>query len=273
MQSGKSTSQLIQDEYEKIIANPNHGVDELYRLLSDYLLRFVRPILMESGFVDEEEASDLVEDCLIKILNEGIWSFKGGDAMFATWCAVVAKNKARDYNRRRYRIAFDSIDSEENNLINELAAGMTPEQIMVETERGLQVTNTLKECINTMMNCKSKPYAIVASLFTLVLFHKFNPDTTELSSPKWAFSELEEDMVSEGATDFITEMMSWIPGMLLKWSDEFINACDEPYGNSYVGELIFGENFKTKDFENWSRRIREKTVAMMADKYDLEMEL
>jgi hypothetical protein len=92
----------------------------------------------------------------------------------------------------------------------------------------------------------------------MVLFQKYHPATKELTSPKWAFQKLEKDSVQKGADSFIAEMEEWFPDIFLVWGFNFIEAMFEKENGTYISNMVFGENFQVKDFENWSRRLQPK---------------
>ncbi len=123
------------------------------------------------------------------------------------------------------------------------------------------------------MDLKAKPYAIVASCFSLILFHKFNENTKELSSPGWAYTRLSPETVYAGADEFLEQMYSWMPKLKLRWSEGFAQACKEDIDDELVGNIVFGEQFKVKDFENWSRRCKEKVKAQLEESFDEGLEL
>ena len=67
-----------------------------------------------------------------------------------------------------------------------------------------------------------------------------------------------QDQVWQGAERFLEEMREWMPNVPLMWNADFLDAMDEVEDGVLVSDIVFGERFKTKDFENWSLRLREK---------------
>ena len=92
----------------------------------------------------------------------------------------------------------------------------------------------------------------------MIIFQKYYPKTKELTSPKWAFEVLERKSVGQGAEHFLEEIRQWMPGVPFQWNDDFLKAMEEREEKQPVSDIIFGERFRTKDFENWSLRLREK---------------
>jgi len=64
--------------------------------------------------------------------------------------------------------------------------------------------------------------------------------------------------VEAGAEQFLEEMRDWMPNVPFMWNADFLDAMDEIEDGVLVSDIVFGERFKTKDFENWSLRLREK---------------
>jgi len=273
MAAKEQLSSVIEREYEQYVSGNSSSINSLYMNLQTYLTKVVTPIFMLDSHIDNEGIEDVVQDTLVYIFEEGINKFDKGEALFATYCSRIAKNKAIDIRRRTLKRHFESINDEENNLINELKGNDNIEDMIIDAENKLTLCNNTQKCIITMMDIKAKPYSVVSSLFTLILFHRYNPDSKELSSPKWAYEELIDYMVSQGADRFICDMTEWMPGVNLRWNDDFTDRLDGKYDGKYISDIIFGEYFKVKDFENWSRRIREKVKSKLIDDIDDGLEL
>ena len=108
------------------------------------------------------------------------------------------------------------------------------------------------------MNQKGKPYRTLGCCYTMVLFHRYHPNSKELSSPKWAFEEVKETCVGDSADRFAREINEWFPRFHLYWGDAFVDGMDKKEDNIYISDMIFEEHFCTKDFENWSGRMRNR---------------
>ena len=48
--------------------------------------------------------------------------------------------------------------------------------------------------------------------------------------------------------------MAWVQSL----AQEFLDAMDEQEEGIFVSDIVFGERFKVKDFENWSLRLQAK---------------
>ena len=92
----------------------------------------------------------------------------------------------------------------------------------------------------------------------MVLFHRHNPKTKELTSPSWAFDELKDKTIEDSSDRFSREINEWFPHFGLCWGNDFLDGMDEIEEEIYISDMIFGEHFKAKDLENWSTRTRKK---------------
>ena len=108
------------------------------------------------------------------------------------------------------------------------------------------------------MSLECKPFRNVACCFSLLLFHRYFPDSKKKASPKWAFEELEKASVKEGEERFTSEMKEWMPGIKLYRGNSFYKQMYEMYQNKLIYSIIFGETFKLKDFSNWTDRVSEE---------------
>lgn len=133
-----------------------------------------------------------------------------------------------------------------------------PEKLLIRQEKRLEQIEAVKKYLHRMVSQKGKPYRTVGSCYTMILFHRHNPGSKELSSPKWAFETVREDTVEESADQFINEMNEWFPRLHLYWGDDFLDGMEEMEEGIYISDMVFGEHFKVKDFENWSLRLRWK---------------
>ena len=124
------------------------------------------------------------------------------------------------------------------------------------------------------MELRAENYQLVSSGFSMLLFQRYFADSKVLTSPGWAYDELKASCVMDGADRFTDEMNEWIKGVNLNWSETFWNRMDAKYKDRDVciSDIIFGEEFTKKDFENWCVRIREKLKRKITeDTYDRMM--
>ena len=235
-------------------------MNEFYEKLFRYLKYMTWKFMNKNQFVDESEIEDIANEVLAYVATEILDTFQKEQAMFTTYCAQIVKNKVWNWKKKRSRILLDiegnleqGIDASEHS-----ASYQSPEQQLIQCESQLKMIQLLKKYITALMDFKQKPYRTVSCGFTMILFQKYHPYTSELTSPKWAYENLREDQVWQGADRFISEMREWMPQIPFRWSNEFLDAMDQMEDGIYIGDIVFGERFKMKDFENWSRRLREK---------------
>lgn len=115
-----------------------------------------------------------------------------------------------------------------------------------------------KQFIHKILNQKEKPYRTVGCCYTIILFQLLNPHTKELSSPAWAFEELKDNTIQISADRFIDEINGRINFGKISWGSYFQDAMETEEHGELICNIIFGERFKRKDLENWSRRFRSK---------------
>jgi len=253
----------IEEEYDAYCRDAAHDLGPLFENLMIYLKHMARSFMRGNGYIDEVEIEDIVNEALADIAEKSLKSFQKGEALFSTYCAQIVKNKIRNWTRKNIRICLEGNEvveascEEAGRMEGARREFASPEQQLLVCERQLEIITLLKKYIQILMDWKQKPYRTVSCGFTMVLFQKYHPKTKELTSPKWAFSELEDHSVEEGAERFLIEMREWMPEMQLLWSDDFLDAMDEIEENVYVSDIIFGQRFKVKDFENWSLRLRQ----------------
>lgn len=270
MDNYNSLSAEVEAEYEEFCANPNKDLNKLYEKLFRYLKYMTRKFMNENSYTDEAEIEDIANEVLAYIAVEVLYTFKKEKAMFATYCAQIVKNKVWNWKKKRIRIILDEdIDFENSDFIDNDFKGnqdasqyslcySSPEYRLLALESRLEIIELVKKYIKLIMDWKQKPYRTVGCGFTMIIFQKYHPDTTELTSPKWAFGTLECNTVQQGADRFLSELREWMPNEPIMWSDEFLDAMDEQEEGIFVSDIVFGEWFKVKDFENWSLRLQAK---------------
>ena len=211
--------------------------------------------------VDYASVEELTQEVLIAIV-EKIPNYEKDQAKFTTYCCNIAKNKVVDHIRKKIRKPEESIEEKEEKedskpfAISDLSSN--PEKILLLQEQKLGQIDLLKKYLKLFMSQKGKPYRTTACCYTMILFHKYNPDSRELSSPKWAFEEVHENTVEESADRFEKEINQWFPKFGLYWGNDFLDKMEEEEDGILIADMIYEEHFKLKDFENWSLRIRKK---------------
>ena len=149
--------------------------------------------------------------------------------------------------------------------IDKALYGESVEAVVLAEYEKLELIDRTKHYLKLFVELPEKPYRLVSGCFSMLLFHKYFPKTRELSSPGWAFEQLVESSVELGADHFMEEMNEWMPYLSLYWSDEFLDGLYDIENGKQVGQLIFGEHFKKKDFENWIAGIRKKIKKKMSE--------
>lgn len=251
-------STKIEEQYQAY----KKGDIEIKSELMENIRKYINPIIARAvsfdGYTDHELVDDLASDVLLVILEEKLDTFVETTAKFASFCGVIAKNTA--INSVRKRIRHNIIQSDEiESIMDENQAGegiYNPEKEMDITSRRMLLIEGLHKYIDILTNLKQKPYRLVGFGFSMILFHRYNPGRKILSSPKWAHEELRESNVSDGAERFIDEINEWFPYVNASWNEGFYDALDEQKNGQYIGDLVFGENFTTKDYENWCASIQ-----------------
>lgn len=257
---GNNLLEEIEAEYDAYCANREKKLDNMYAKLSQYLKGMVAMMIREGSYVDVDMAEELTQEVLITIATDKIHTFEKKDAKFTTFCITIAKNKALDYVRKRNRHRMTSYEEMEEEGF-ELAGHelyRNPERLLLMQERKLRQIEAVKKYLYLLMHQKGKPYRTVGCCYTMVLFHRYHPDTKELSSPGWAYAEIKADTIEDSSSRFAREINEWFPRFGLYWGDAFLDGMDEKEEDTYISDMVFGEHFKTKDLENWSLRMRNK---------------
>ena len=232
-----------------------------YELLFPYIKGIVKRYYINPYKNDNQEIiEDITQNVMVDIFQLDILHFEEKGGKFVTYCGVIAKNKVIDAMRWQKRHPIMAEEKIDYNLSEK-----SVEAIIMDGYEKLELINLTKRYMRLFIELPEKPYRLVSCCYTILLYQRYFPHTTELSSPKWAYEQLEEDCVEEGADRFIREINEWIPYMQLYWSDEFLDKLYDVEFGKRVGELVFGEQFKKKDFENWSIRIREKVKKKMIE--------
>lgn len=255
-----NTLEAIEAEYDAYCMDRQRKTDDMYMMLSDCLKEMIAMTIKTGTYVDWDTVEELTQDVLTAIATEKIDSFQKEQAKFTTFCLTIAKNKALDFVRKRKHrreIAGEEIVEQTEDFLEREFFG-NPEKLLVQQERKLEQIEALKKYLRLLMNQKGKPYRTLGCCYTMVLFHRYHPNSKELSSPKWAFEEVKETCVGDSADRFAREINEWFPRFHLYWGDAFVDGMDKKEDNIYISDMIFEEHFCTKDFENWSGRMRNR---------------
>lgn len=253
-------SDQIETEYDAYCADSHYNTDRMYAKLGEYLSGIIAITIKEGNYIDVDIVDELTQEVLILVATDKIHSFEKKEARFTTFCAVIAKNKALDYVRKRNRHRLDSFEKMEEEGMEFAGQDIyqNPETLLLRQEYRLHQIRLLKKYLQLIMSQKGKPYRTVGCCYTMVLYHRHHPDSRELSSPKWAYEELADYTIDDSSTRYICEINAWFPTFGLYWGEDFQNGMDEREDNVYISDMIFGEHFKVKDLENWSLRMRNK---------------
>lgn len=264
-----SIKERIEAEYDAYCLDKTRDLNEMYNLMYDYIRSVVSFVIKKGDYVDKDSAAEITQEVMIAISMDAIHKFKKEEAKFTTYCGLIARRRALDYVRKRDHrelVNYDDVQNEdwfnkEDKSYSTL--GMygniykNPEILLIRQERLLEQVDILKKYLQLLMNYKAKPYRVVSCCYSMVLFHKYNPDTKVLASPKWAFDELGQNSVEDGADRYHKEINKWFPNFHLFWGDAFQDKMDEKENDIYISDMIFEEHFKQRDFENWCLRTRE----------------
>lgn len=237
--------------------NPEH----LYEKLNTYLRGFITSFLSSNGFMNRDAAEEVTQDTLAEIAAGKIDDFEKKNAKFSTFCTAIAKNKAVDYMRKTDRYLLHEFNEREEKTIFVFGSKETysdPETLFMMRERIRGQIQAVKKYLHKIVNLADKPYRTVGCCYTMILFHRHHHKTKELSSPKWAYDTIQEDTVHKSADKFMEEMNEWFPKLHLVWGDAFLEGMEQKENEIYIRDMVFGEHFTTKDFENWSLRLRKK---------------
>ena len=249
----------VEAEYDAFCANPNRDRQRLYELLFAYLKYMTWKFMNENNDIDEVELEDIANEVLAYVATEGLHTFKKEKALFTTYCAQIVKHKVWNWKKKRIHLCLNAEDDFKGHLeAKHRLSSCSPEYQIFACEKQLEMIALVKKYIKTFMDWKQKPYRTVGCGFTMIIFQKYHPRTKELTSPKWAFEVLESKTVEQGAESFLAELRQWMPGVSFCWNDVFLNAMNEIEEGQLIGDIIFGERFRAKDFENWSLRLRDK---------------
>lgn len=264
--SGNYLLDEIETEYDayclELAKNPKGTVnlDRMYEKLYTYLRGFVTNLLRNNGCMDRDVAEDVVQDTMTEIATDKIHTFVKKEAKFTTFCTAIAKNKTLSYVRKVNRHCLHEYDEMEEKTIFNFGSNGTysdPEKLFMKRERIRDQIQLVKKYLYKIVNQTSKPYRTVGCCYTMILFHRYHSKTKELSSPKWAFDTIQENTVQKSADNFMEEMNEWFPKFHLVWGNAFLEGMALKEEGICISDMVFGEHFTTKDFENWSLRMRK----------------
>ena len=254
-----SIVERIEAEYDAYCLDKTKNLENMYQMLSGYLRKIIATTIKYGNYVDDYTVDELTQEVLLIISTEKIHTFQKEKAKFTSFCATIAKNQALDYVRKRQRRKTSSLEEKEEKVsFFEPSIYRNPETYLLMQERHLEQISMLKRYLQLLMDQKGKPYRVIGCCYAMVLFHRYHPDSKELSSPKWAFEEIKQYTVEESADRFVREINEWFPGFGLYWGDDFLDGIEVKEDGVYVGDMVYEDYFKIKDFENWSLRMRKK---------------
>lgn len=264
------TSQL--DEAFEIYKNDNGEQDRLCEMLYPYLKGIIAPMIKEKNYIDEEALEDLVQDIMLTLFDKELQRFEGINAKFSTFCYAIAKNKALTYitkrNKRRMENIDDLYELEVKGAFGTPVAELykDPQLVYIIQETRLEMLELFRKYIDCIMDSREKPYKVVSVCFSLILFHRYHPKTTMLGSPNWAYTCLKEMSVNQGADCFKNEINEWFKGIHFGWGvRQLLGRRGEENGLT-IGEIIFGQHYTPKDFENWSVRMRKSIKNILMER-------
>ncbi len=263
----------IEEEYQAWLTDKNHDKEKLFVYIREYI-RPVVAVVMKGKGADQTEIESVCQDALIEILVHSMERFEKKNALFASYCWRIAKNKAVDWVRNPARQWEEWSPEGECVTDDERYQMSSPEHRMLKREQEERIRSMTKEYLDYFTHCGDKVYRMVANSFSILLFALKFPDAKELSSPKWAYGELEESNVSEGARQAYKEVNGYLDNTQLRfeWGEDFCRDLNKVENRVYQGGIIYGEHFKEKDFENWSLRFRKKMRTHLANRME-ELEL
>ena len=228
----KQVKEAVEAEYDAYVAyRRDEGAAELeeqigtydasrmFELLSEYLTWVVKSLTRANTAINEYDIEDIVNDAVTDIIGGGLKRFQKEGALFTTFCYAIAKNKVRDFQRKNCHVCLEETenlqrlsDRQIGQAYRESEDGSPEHQVLLQ-ERRLEAILFLKNYIKTLMSWKCGPIRKVACSFSLILYHRYSPDSKRKASPKWAYEQLERVSVGEGSKRFSSEMTEWMPGM------------------------------------------------------------
>ena len=256
--------ETIEQEYLAYCADHNRNLNQLFEAIRKYIRPTISMIVRKGDYLDENSVDEIEQDVLVSIFEKGIDEFEKESALFATYCTAIAKNKAIDWGRkwmRRRETFYESDEYKSQEVEEKLSSAqyhLSPEQQYLMSEQLKEQYELMKKYLYYLVNQKEKPYRTVGCCYTLILFGLQNPNTIELSSPKWAFTEMKKYSIDDNANIFINRFHYYMPYVSLRWGNDFLDGMDEKEDGIYISDMIFGEHFVVKDLENWSLRFRKK---------------
>lgn len=257
--------QRINDNY--ILYQSDKSVEnDLFRDLSAYLDYVLLPLMN-----DPTSRADVLQNTLIKIFRKGLKQYQADKSGFSTYCAMIAKNAAKDFLRQQQR---QRCSLKEDNILENAGfsydgtvptVAENPEHIRIRLVEHLTAIEAMKKCLRLFYTLDKPAPWLVSSGFSIFVGRKHHPRSKKLTFTNWAYKELKKSSVRSGNIRFGAEMYEWIPSMHFMWGSHFNNSMhskDEKNG-CFVHELIFGEHFTEKDFENWCKAIRQQLKKQM----------
>lgn len=271
----QSYGEQINDEYRLYCLDSSRGLERLSSLLLVYLEPIARMNLsIVNSRVSQLDVEDVIQNAIADILESGLNNFKDNKGQFATYCGRITTNKALDYRKKIVSRLLKETNDEEVMLAetwsdtddNIVYFGSNPENIVLREEYYKQCRNWAEKFLKTYVNLDVKPYKLVGSGYSIILSKKYptNNNKNDLTSAKWAYDQIENLPVKNGAESFINEVNEWIKYTHLSWNADFEKALEDTEYGQPMGQLVFGQHFDRKSIENWDNSIRKKIKREMA---------
>lgn len=260
------SGQEIEEEYQAVKADAGRDQGHLYELLRTYIEHIVaKTIRILGGCADSGAIEDLTQETMLAVMKTGMEQFEAKNALFSTYCSVIAKNKTVDWLRKQRRRWVNEVeDTVIDDIFNDSSdLHSNPEEVILREEYRLAYIDKTKKYLRMFVELPERPQKLVSCCYTLILFQRYHPMSKQLSSPVWSYEQLEGQTVENGADRFMNEINEWIPYLSLYWGDEFLDEMDQPFEEGCIKDIIFSERYQIKDFENWSIRIRAKLKKQM----------
>lgn len=259
----------INEEFNRIIHTPEKDTNHLCELLLQYLPGVIGPLLNHSRLCQlSQSQDDVLQMAIEEILVNGMRTFNPDKGKFATYCGKIASNVCINIMQEIADNKADVLEEELLQLSIEESEkypnmwGRSPESVLLQSEEMQKFADFCKEWtlkyLDTYMNLDYPVHKMVGSAYSLILSKKSLENTKDLSSPKWACEVLGNKSVEAGSQIFIDEMNRWIPYLNLSWGENFEHAKEEILFGKRTADVVYGEHFVPKHFENWDTGIRAK---------------
>ena len=270
----KSLSSRIQQIYEQAIGGENEeeALGKLLPLMKQLVQGSVKEILRNSPHGNACDVDDALQEghmSLVTTLREH--REKGKKVEFFTAFAMrLYKNKAFDFVRNSYRTKGQQeelpleMETDEGKTVDVVPAPVEtyPEEILLSKEKQRLNRTLLMVYCKNMMEDTSPPQKMLALCYGRVLYllSRFGEVVKTLSSPKWAWEQVEKkslEVLSNDSEKVLAKEIHWI----LKWGTDFRKALQEPTvpeEAKALGEAIYGELYTIKMLSDWMESMHKR---------------